>query len=99
MRTMLALAGCFTIFAGFATAGPVGSACLQSGRGASQPLCACIQNAANMTLSGSDQKLAARLFANPEKAEAMRVSDSARNRAFWERYQGFASAAGTLCGG
>lgn len=99
MRAMLALAGCFTIIAGFAAAGPVGSACLQSGRGASQPLCACIQNAANMTLSGADQKLAARLFTNPEKAEEIRVSDSARNRAFWERYQGFASAAGALCGG
>ncbi len=99
MRAMLALAGCLTIIAEFAAAGPVGSACLQSGRGASQPLCACIQNAANMTLSGSDQKLAARLFTNPEKAEEMRVSDSARNRAFWERYQGFASAAGALCGG
>ena len=62
MRAMLALAGCFTIIAGFAAAGPVGSACLQSGRGASQPLCACIENAARMTLSGSDQKLAARLL-------------------------------------
>ena len=99
MRAMLALAGCLTIIAEFAAAGPVGFACLQSGRGASQPLCACIQNAANMTLSGLDQKLAARLFTNPEKAEEMRVSDSARNRAFWERYQGFASAAGALCGG
>ena len=99
MRAILALAGCFTIFAGFAAAGPLGSACLQSGRGANQPLCACIQNAANMTLSGADQKRAARLFADPDKAEEIRISDSASNRAFWERYQGFASAAGSLCGG
>ena len=99
MRAMLALAGCFTIFAGFAAAGPVGSACLQSDRGANPPLCACIQNAANMTLSGADQKRAARLFADPDKAEEIRISDSASNRAFWERYQGFASAAGSLCGG
>lgn len=78
-------------------AGPVGSACLSSGRSVSQPLCACIQNVADMTPDGRDQKPAARLMADPEKAEAIRVSDSSRNKHFGARHQGFADAAGTLC--
>ncbi|HQU70351.1 MAG TPA: hypothetical protein PLI43_19445 [Albidovulum sp.] len=97
MRAILPLAGALTIFATKSVAGPVGSACLSSGRSPSQPLCACIQNVADMTLDGRDQKLAARLMADPEKAEAVRVSDSSRNKDFWARYQGFADAAGTLC--
>ena len=97
MRATFALACAVTFFATMSEAGPVGSACLSSGRGASQPLCACIQNVADMTLSGKDQKLAARLMSDPEKAEAIRVSESSRNKDFWTRYQGFADAAGTLC--
>jgi hypothetical protein len=97
MRAMLALTGAMTFFATAAVSGPVGSACLNSGRSVSQPLCACIQNVAEMTLSGSDQKLAARLFTDPEKAEEIRVSNSSRNKTFWARYQSFASTAGTLC--
>lgn len=97
MRAMIAFAGAITIFATTSVAGPVGGACLSSGRSVSQPLCACLQNVADMTLDGRDQKLAAKLFADPEKAEAIRVSDSSRNKDFWARYQSFADAAGTLC--
>lgn len=97
MRAMIAIAGVLTISATMSGAGPVGSACLGSGRAVSQPLCTCIQNVADMTLSGKDQKLAARLMADPEKAEAIRISDSSRNRDFWARYQSFAEAAGTIC--
>lgn len=97
MRAFLALAGAMTISATSVAAGPVGSACLSAGRGVSPPLCACIQSVADMTLSGADQKMAARLFADPEKAEEIRVSDRARNKAFWARYQGFASTAGSVC--
>jgi hypothetical protein len=97
MRKGLALTGFMTILATSATAGPVGSACLDSGRGASRPLCACIGNVADMTLSGPDQKLAARLFSDPDKAEEIRVSDSNRHKSFWSRYQSFAATAGSLC--
>lgn len=97
MRAILPLAGVLAILATMSVAGPLGSACLSSGRGVSQPLCACIQNVADMTLSGRDQKLAARLIADPEKVEAIRGSASSRNRDFWARYQSFADAAGSLC--
>lgn len=97
MRAILPLAGALTIFSTMSAAGPVGSACLSSGRSTSQMLCTCLQNVADMTLDGRDQKRAAKLFSDPEKAEAVRISDSARDKDFWTRYQGFAEAAGTIC--
>lgn len=102
MRAALTLGTAFTMLATASLAiaspaGPVGSACLRSGKGAPAPLCACIQNVADMTLSASDQKLAARLVIDPEKAEGIRLSKSARNKAFWSRYEGFAETAGSLC--
>lgn len=97
MRALVALAGTLTILAGLAEAGPVANACLSAGRAADRPTCACIQNAADMTLDRSDQRLAARLFADPEKAEEIRISERSRNKAFWARYRSFAEAAGALC--
>lgn len=50
-----------------------------------------------MTLDSSDRKLAARLLADPGKAEEIRISERSRSKAFWARLQDFASAAGALC--
>lgn len=97
MRAILPLAGVLAILATMSVAGPLGSSCLSSGRSVSQPLCASIQNVADMTMSGRDQKLAARLIADPKKVEAIRGSASSRNRDFWAQYQSFADAAGSLC--
>ncbi len=97
MRATIAFAVAIIISASSAISGPVSSACLNSGRSVSQPLCACIQNVADMTLTGSDQKLAASLLRDPEKAEEIRVSDRERNKTFWARYQSFASTAGSVC--
>lgn len=97
MRATSALAAAFIFLGTSAMAGPVGSACLNSGRQVSPPLCACIQSVADMTLTGRDQQRAAGLFSDPEKAEEIRISDRAKNREFWARYQSFASTAGSVC--
>jgi hypothetical protein len=80
-------------------AGPIERACLSSGRSAAnRALCACIQNAANLTLTRSDQSMAARFFRDPERAQAIRSSDSRSHDAFWERYTGFGATAEAMCG-
>lgn len=78
--------------------GPIGSACISAGRsGASGALCSCVQAAANQTLGGSDQARAAEFFADPEKAQSTRMSDSSASEAFWERYRNFVSMAEAMC--
>ena len=73
-------------------------ACLTSDRGVSQPrLCACLQGAADRTLSRRDQKTAATFFRNPDEAQRMRRSDRRRDEAFWERYQRFGEVAKKQC--
>lgn len=80
-------------------AGTIERACLRSDRGAGQTqTCACIQQAADMTLSRSDQGRAASLFADPDAAQAMRVSRSQSDSAFWARYKSFGEAAQAYCG-
>ena len=88
------------IFAGGAvSADAIRSACLKSDRGYGQSrLCHCIQGAADGTLSGSDQRRAARFFKNPEEAQRIRRSDNRRDEAFWERYERFGATARKHCG-
>ena len=84
--------------ASLATADTIRSACLKSERGIGQPrLCRCIQSAADRTLSGRDQKRAARFFRNPEEAQRTRRSDSRRDEAFWDRYERFGDTARKVC--
>ena len=97
MRGVIALAGAVTIFATTSGAGPIGKACLGSQRSVSPTLCGCIQSVADRTLTGADQKQAARFFADPDKAEEIKGSDSRRNKTFWARYQSFAVTAGAVC--
>lgn len=80
------------------TAGPIESACMRSDRaGANRALCGCIQQAADMTLQGRDQRRAAAFFNDPEEAHATWISQSASDDAFWERYKAFGSTAETYC--
>ncbi len=73
-------------------------ACLQSGRaGGDRTLCGCIQDAANMTLSQSDQRLAARFFADPDQAQSVRMSSRRSDEVFWERYKAFGETAEAFC--
>ncbi|GAA3864657.1 hypothetical protein [Celeribacter arenosi] len=82
-----------------ATAGAIERACLASGRsGASRPLCGCIQQVADATLSGSEQRRAAKFFKDPQKAQDTRQSDNRSHETFWKRYKAFGNSAAAYCG-
>ena len=92
---LAAVIGVFAPVAGIA--GPIDSACIQSSRAANPMLCACIQSVADMTLTGADQRLAAKFFRDPGKAQDVRQSASTRHREFWARYMTFGQAAEQVC--
>ncbi len=86
--------------AGAASAGPIESACLQSKRtAASRALCSCIQQVADITLGGNDQRLAATFFKDPDKAQQVHMSQSQKDDAFWTRYITFGQQAQMACSG
>ncbi|RMC36539.1 hypothetical protein [Paracoccus alkanivorans] len=81
-----------------AMAGPIDSACVRSDRAqGNTPLCGCIQQVADQTLSRSDQRRAARFFRDPHEAQEARTSDSSSDSAFWSRYTNFANTAAAYC--
>jgi hypothetical protein len=80
--------------------GPISKACMASGRTArSTQLCGCIQTVANQTLNGGDQRMAARLFTDPHRAQEIRQSDRDSHEVFWKKYKSFASSAERSCSG
>ncbi|OIQ68289.1 hypothetical protein GALL_501190 [mine drainage metagenome] len=82
----------------FADAGPIGAACMDSARNsASSHLCGCIQQVADKILPSADQRRAASFFANPDKAQQVRMSKSSNDNAFWQRYVSFGDAAAQTC--
>ena len=94
LTTCLLLAGS----GGAAISDPIERACLGSDRpGASRSLCGCIQEAANLTLSTKDQRLAASFFSNPDKAHTVWKSDTREDDTFWDRYRNFGQTAETFC--
>lgn len=97
MKTSLIVVALYTVTATWAVAGPVNSACQKSSRATSSMLCDCIQQVANATLTGSDQRLAAKIFRDPEMAQDIRQSDRASHRAFWARYTIFGATAERTC--
>lgn len=99
---LLAVLGVATLslWPGLAAAGPIESACLRSDRpGATRSMCGCIQEAADLTLTGAEQRRAASFFKDPEKANKVWLSKSDRDDAFWERYKNFGATAEAYCGG
>jgi len=106
---MRALFLSLTIFAGAATAvtlpmfpteakaGTIERACLKSDRSGTRSLCNCIQDVADITLSRSDQRKAAKFFDNPQRAQDVRMSDRRSDEKFWDRYQEFGNAARAYC--
>jgi hypothetical protein len=81
-----------------AGAGPIGNACLNSGRDAAdRKMCDCIDGVADQMLDGSDQRRAAKFFSNPELAAKTMLSDTARDDAFWERWEHFGETATIYC--
>lgn len=83
-----------------ASAGPIERACMKSDRGAvNRAVCSCIQQVADQTLGGSDQRRAARFFGDPEKANDVWLSKTRSDDAFWDRYKVFGSQAEAYCAG
>ncbi|WP_411836853.1 hypothetical protein [Paracoccus sp. ME4] len=81
-----------------AMAGPIDSACVRSDRArGNAPLCGCIQQVANQTLSRSDQRRAADFFRDPHRAQEVRTSKRDADNAFWARYRNFAAQAERYC--
>ncbi|WP_319825750.1 hypothetical protein [Thalassovita sp.] len=60
-------------------------------------LCGCIQRVADQTLTRSDQKIAAKFFTEPQKAQDMRQSGSTHHEEFWRRYKEFGVSAAASC--
>lgn len=83
-----------------AAAGPIERACLSSGRdAANRSVCSCIQQVADMTLRGTDQRKAAVFFRDPDKAQDTFLSKRNADDAFWERYKNFGATAEAYCAG
>jgi hypothetical protein len=104
MLKPVVLAACAALFvpllSTMAAAGPIQSACLRSDRdAANRSLCSCIQQVADMTLVGSDQRRAAKFFSDPDKANETWLSQRASDDAFWDRYKNFGQTAEAYCAG
>ena len=98
MKTTWVLTLVGTLIAGCASAGPIERACTQSERGAAnRQLCGCIQRVADITLDRRDQRLAAKFFRDPHKAQEIRQSDRQSHEVFWRKYRAFGSAAENYC--
>ena len=83
-----------------ALAGPIERACLRSDRdAANRRVCSCIQQVADMTLRGGDQRRAAKFFADPDRAHETWMSQRESDDAFWERYKNFGATAEAYCAG
>jgi phytoene dehydrogenase-like protein len=99
MRRLIVTAALAAFWAPAAVAGPIEQACRTSGRPqATLALCACIQQAANGTLSRADQRRAVRFFRDPHKAQEVRQSSRPADSAFWQRYRTFGETAELRCG-
>lgn len=85
------------VIAGKSWSGPIDAACLKSNRTDNTALCGCIQYVADMTLTGADQRLAAKFLLDPGKAQEVRVSRNRKHQEFWQRYTTFGSTAEEIC--
>lgn len=80
-------------------AGTIEHACMNGGRkAANHMLCGCIQAAADLTLSRSEQRRAARFFKDPHKAQQTRQSSRTSDERFWRSYKAFGRTAEIHCG-
>lgn len=99
MRRMVLAAG-LVLAAGAAQAGVIERACLSAdSKSKSRALCGCIQQVADITLTRGDQRRAAKLFKDPQKAQDMRQSSNRDHEAFWLKYKNFGATAEAYCSG
>ncbi len=78
-------------------AGTIERACVNSQRSTSPAVCSCIQQVADMKLSRSDQRLAAKFFKDPHLAQETRQSDNRSKEKFWLRYKEWGQTAAQTC--
>jgi hypothetical protein len=98
MKSTLGALAALLLSVTIGAAGPVENGCNRSSREAANPnLCDCIQQVADMTLNGSDQRRAASFFKDPEKAHKVWMSKSKSDDAFWDRYKAFGDMAEAYC--
>jgi hypothetical protein len=98
LNRIVIAAAAIMLTAPLAIAGPIDSACIRSDRArGNKPLCGCIQQVANQTLSRSDQRRAANFFKDPHQAQEVRMSKSNADNAFWARYKRFTQSAEAYC--
>ena len=81
-------------------AGPIERACLNSDRkAANRALCNCVQQVADQTLRGGDQRKAAAFFRDPDRAQKVKMSKRDGDDSFWDRYKAFGAQAEAYCAG
>lgn len=98
MKKTLIIAVALFCAAGSAQANVIERACMQSDRQQATPsLCGCIQLVADITLSRRDQKMAARFFRDPHRAQEVRQSGRPRDSQFWNKYRAFGQSAESYC--
>lgn len=95
------LAGAFaalglSLAASAALAGPIERACIRSDNG-NRAVCGCIQQVADMTLRGGDQRRAAKLMKDPDLAHEVWISKREADDEFWDRYKNFGQMAEAYC--
>lgn len=79
--------------------GPISSACMASDRKARSPgLCGCIQRAADVKLSKSDQRRAVSFYDDPHQAQVVRQSSRTADETFWRSYREYVTYAEATCG-
>ncbi|MFB2533365.1 hypothetical protein ACEYYB_13480 [Paracoccus sp. p4-l81] len=97
MKHMLLAAAIVATTATAGVAGPISNACMKAGRTGNAALCQCIQQAADLTLSRADQRLAASFFRDADRAQKVRASKRDNDSAFWGRYRNFTNTAEAYC--
>ncbi len=102
MRQFLLIALCATSISAVAPApteaAQIKRACLASDRSAAtRQRCSCIQRVANQALTRSDQKQVAQWFKDPHQAQELKMSQTERDDALWDRYQVFGQMAQAIC--
>jgi hypothetical protein len=85
-----------SLAASAAMAGPIERACRSSDNGNSS-VCGCIQQVADMTLKGGDQRRAAKLMKDPDLAHEVWISKREADDEFWDRYKNFGQMAEAYC--
>lgn len=80
-----------------ASANTLRRACETGERPGGRQLCRCIQNVADQTLSGREQRQAAQFFSDPQRAQDVRMSKRTADNHFWDRYKRFAGIAERSC--